>query len=278
MILYSPAKINIGLHIIARRPDGFHDLQSVMYPVGLSDILEIRETTEGSDALKFSQTGITIPGGSEKNLCEKAHEVFTRERDIPPVEIHLHKQIPVGAGLGGGSSNASLTLLGLNQLTSEPVSPETLHDMAASLGSDCPFFLHKNAMMMEGRGEILSPSTVKLDGLYLVLLFPDIHISTPEAYSGVKPQMPAIHLEHLLKAPVNKWKGSIVNDFEKGIFEKYPKIAMLKEELYHAGALYASLSGSGSSIYGIFPGQPDLSDIPELPDSLTPFIIWKGEA
>lgn len=272
MILNSPAKINIGLHIISRRPDGFHDLQSVMYPIGLNDIIEIREAAPGSDALSFSQSGIFIPAGSEKNLCEKAHEIFAKKREIPPVEIHLHKQIPVGAGLGGGSSNASLTLLGLNQLCSAPLPPETLHDMAAILGSDCPFFLHKQAMMMEGRGERLSSSSVNLDGLYLVLLFPDIHISTPEAYSGVSPTIPPTHLEKLLDVPVNKWKGKIVNDFEKGIFEKYPKIEMLKEELYSAGALYASLSGSGSSIYGIFPEQP------ELPDSVTPYIIWKGEA
>jgi len=272
MILISPAKINIGLHIIARRPDGFHDLQSVMYPVGLSDILEIRETEQGSEALLFSQSGITIPGGSEKNLCEKAHDLFTRRRDIPPVEIHLHKQIPVGAGLGGGSSNASLTLLGLNKLTPDPLSPETLHDMAAILGSDCPFFLHKHAMMMEGRGEVLSPSSLSLEGLYLVLLFPDIHISTPEAYSGVTPKMPPTHLEQLLEVPVSKWKKNIVNDFEKGIFKKHPKIATLKEELYNAGALYASLSGSGSSIYGIFP------EAPELPEAVTPYIIWKGKA
>ncbi len=272
MILNSPAKINIGLHIIARRPDGFHDLQSVMYPVGLNDIIEIREASHGSDALDFSQSGISIPAGPEKNLCEKAHELFAKKRVIPPVEIHLHKQIPVGAGLGGGSSNASLTLLGLNQLCTDPLSTETLHDMAASLGSDCPFFLHKQAMMMEGRGERLSPSSVSLDGLYLVLLFPDIHISTPEAYAGVSPKMPARHLGQLLDVPVNKWKGSIVNDFEKGIFEKHPKIEMLKEELYRAGALYVSLSGSGSSIYGIFPQQPVLTD------AVTPYIIWKGKA
>jgi len=272
MILNSPAKINIGLQIIRRRPDGFHDLQSVMYPVGLKDIIEIREAEKGAAKLTFSQSGIPVVEESGKNLCEKAHEIFTGEREIPPVEIHLHKQIPVGAGLGGGSSNATICLKGLNQLTENPLPPETLHEMAASLGSDCPFFLHEHAMMMEGRGEVLSPSPVNLKDLYLVLLFPKIHISTPEAYSGVKPLLPEQHMEQLVDVPVSEWKGRVVNDFETGIFKKYPEIASLKQDLYKTGALYASLSGSGSSLYGIFPQKPG------LPESVAPYVIWQGEA
>jgi len=271
MILNSPAKINIGLQIVRRRPDGFHDLQSVMYPVGLNDIIEIREAAPDIKPLTFSQSGIQIKEGSGKNLCEKAHEIFTRQREIPPVEIHLHKQIPVGAGLGGGSSNATVTLKGLNQLTRNPLPQKVLHEMAASLGSDCPFFLHDSAMMMEGRGEILSPSSVSLKGLYLALLFPEIHISTPEAYAGVKPLVPEIHLEQLLNAPVSEWKERVSNDFETGIFEKYPLIASLKQELYNAGALYASLSGSGSALYGLFPEQCP------MPESISRHVIWEGE-
>lgn len=272
MILYSPAKINIGLQIIHRRPDGFHNLQSLMYPIGLSDIIEIREAGPDAKPLSFSQSGIPVNEGSGKNLCEKAHEIFTSERALPPVEIHLHKQIPIGAGLGGGSSNASQILKGLNQLTTDPLPPEILHEMSASLGSDCPFFLHKQAMMMEGRGEVLSPSSVSLEGLWLVLLFPEIHISTPEAYAGVSPVIPERHLKELLSAPSEQWKEEVVNDFEPGIFEKYPQLATLKDGLYKAGALYASLSGSGSSLYGIFPREP------ELPDSISDFVIWEGEA
>ncbi len=272
MILLSPAKINLGLQIIHRRPDGFHNLQSVMYPVGLSDIIEIREADPGAKPLKFSQSGILVNEGSGKNLCEKAHEIFSRARAIPPVEIHLHKQIPVGAGLGGGSSNASQILKGLNQLATDPLAPERLHEMAASLGSDCPFFLHDHAMMMEGRGELLSPSSVSLKGLWLVILFPEIHISTPEAYSGVTPKMPEQHLEQLVATPILKWKELVVNDFETGIFKTFPELASLKEGLYNAGALYASLSGSGSSLYGIFPKRPG------LPGSISRYVIWEGEA
>lgn len=272
MILPSPAKINIGLQIIGRRPDGFHDLQSLMYPVGLSDIIEIREAGTGEKALNFSQSGIPVDEGSGKNLCEKAHELFTAQRELPPLELHLHKQIPIGAGLGGGSSNATQVLKGLNQLTRSPFSPEVLHNMAAELGSDCPFFLHDRAMMMEGRGEILTSSTVSLKGLWLVLLFPDIHISTPEAYSGVVPELPELHLKEVLNTPIEKWRVSVKNDFEKGIFIKYPQLARIKEELYAAGALYASLSGSGSSLYGIFREKTALSAF------LSPFIIWEGRA
>lgn len=270
MILLSPAKINIGLRIIQRRSDGFHDLQSVMYPVGLCDIIEVRVAEPGAKALIFSMSGIPVREGSGKNLCEKAHEIFTEVRKIPPVEIHLHKQIPVGAGLGGGSSNATQILKGLNRLAANPLTSETLHDMAARLGSDCPFFLHDHAMMMEGRGEILTPSSVTLEGLWLVLLFPEIHISTAEAYSGVTPVMDGLHLDQLVAAPIHQWRGKVVNDFESGIFEKYPELASLRESLYKAGAIYASLSGSGSSLYGIFTARPRLAA------SISRYVIWEG--
>ncbi|MFO7670997.1 MAG: 4-(cytidine 5'-diphospho)-2-C-methyl-D-erythritol kinase [Bacteroidales bacterium] len=270
MILLSPAKINIGLRITHRRSDGFHNLQSVMYPVGLCDVIEIREAEPGAQALIFSMSGIPVQEGSGKNLCEKAHEIFSEVRVIPPVEIHLHKQIPVGAGLGGGSSNATQILKGLNRLTANPLTPESLHDMAARLGSDCPFFLHDHAMMIEGRGEILSPSPVTLEGLWLVLLFPEIHISTAEAYSGVTPVRPGRHLDQLVAAPVQQWRETVVNDFESGIFAKYPELASHRETLYKAGAIYASLSGSGSSLYGIFTERPG------LPASVSRYVIWEG--
>jgi len=272
MILLSPAKINIGLQIILRRPDGFHNLQSLMYPIGLNDIIEIREANMGTNPLVFTQSGIPVNEDAGKNLCEKAHEIFTAEREIPPVEIHLHKQIPIGAGLGGGSSNATQIIKGLNQLSKLPLEAEVLHEMAASLGSDCPFFLHKQAMMMEGRGDLLRSSSLSLEGLWLIILFPEIHISTPMAYSGVTPVKPEHHLEILLNLPIQEWKDKVVNDFETGIFEKFPELASLKEDLYKAGAIYASLSGSGSSLYGIFPQKPRLTG------PVSNYVIWQGEA
>ena len=220
MIRFSPAKINVGLHITGRRPDGFHDLQSVMVPISLCDILEIRPSAQGKQGLHFSQSGIPVEVGSGKNLCEKAHEIMAMEVSLPPVDIHLHKQIPVGAGLGGGSSNATNTLLGLNQLSPISVARERLHEMAASLGSDCPFFLHSDAMMMEGRGELLSPASISFDGQFLVLLFPQLHSLTAEAYAGVTPVSSRTHLDQLITHPIDKWKDLVVNDFEKGIFQK----------------------------------------------------------
>jgi 4-diphosphocytidyl-2-C-methyl-D-erythritol kinase len=270
MILYSPAKINIGLHITARRPDGFHELQSLMQPIGLCDILEIREADAGGPGLLFSRSGRSPGASPGQNLCEKAYRLMAGEVDLPPVRLHLHKQIPVGAGLGGGSSNASTTLAGLNRLLGEPLPPGRLHEMAASLGSDCPFFLHSGPMIMEGRGELLSPSPADLRGLYLVVLFPEIGISTREAYAGVSPGNREEHLTSLLARPPGVWRSTVFNDFEPSVFDTHPRLGQMKEALYAAGAVYASLSGSGSSLYGLF------RDPPLLPDGLENFLVWTG--
>jgi len=270
MILFSPAKINIGLQIIERRKDGFHNLQSIMFPVGLSDILEIRRSRVKGEAFRFSQSGIKFLTPGETNLCVSAWEHFSREATLPPVEMHLHKQIPVGAGLGGGSSNATTTLIGLNLLAGSPLAEGKLLEMSAQLGSDCPFFLHSKPMMMEGRGEILNPVSLPLDQCYLVLLFPGIHVSTADAYDGVKPVAPEVELGELIAKPMDQWKGSVMNDFERSVFEKYPELDRLKQDLYESGALYASLSGSGSSLYGFF------TRMPELPEKLERHVIWKG--
>ncbi|MCK4990189.1 MAG: 4-(cytidine 5'-diphospho)-2-C-methyl-D-erythritol kinase [Bacteroidales bacterium] len=270
MILFSPAKINIGLQIIMHREDGFHNLQSIMYPVGLCDILEIRRSPDEGDSIRFSQSGIQIDPHNNKNLCIQAWELFTQEVPLPAVDLHLHKQIPVGAGLGGGSSNASTTLKGLNILAGDPLPDEMLHEMAATLGSDCPFFLHEGPMLMEGRGDILSSISPCLDHLYLILLFPGIHVSTAEAYAGVKPAVPNQHLQELIRQPMDRWREFVINDFEHSVFKRYPELDRLKQDLYGAGAVYASLSGSGSSLYGIFPESPD------LPEELEQYLIWRG--
>ena len=184
--------------------------------------------------------------------------------------MHLHKQIPVGAGLGGGSSNASTTLKGLNILAGNPLPDEMLHEMAATLGSDCPFFLHEGPMLMEGRGDILSSISPCLGHLYLILLFPGIHVSTAEAYAGVKPAVPNQHLQELIRQPMDRWREFVINDFEHSVFKRHPELDRLKQDLYGAGAVYASLSGSGSSLYGIFPESPD------LPEELEQYLIWRG--
>jgi len=272
MIYFSPAKINLGLQILKRRDDGFHMLRSVMYPTGLCDIIEINQLPAEDIPVRFSQSGIRFETDLEKNLCMKAWKLMASDRDLPPVAIHLHKQIPVGAGLGGGSSNASTVLKALNQIASSPASAEKLAELAAQLGSDCPFFLNELPMMMEGRGEILSQVNVSLDKLHLVLLFPGINISTAEAYGAVSPFVPDLHLKQLIETPMDRWKGLIINDFEKNALIKYPLLLALKRSLYEAGALYASMSGSGSSLYGIFETPP------QLPEEVQRYIIWKGPA
>jgi len=272
MILFSPAKINIGLQILEKREDGFHNIRSVMHHTGFCDIIEIRALSEGSTPFRLSHSGILIDSDPESNLVTRAWHLLSRETALPPVAIHLHKQIPVGAGLGGGSSNASIALEALNHLAPKSLSQERLEELAMCLGSDCPFFLHKDPMLMEGRGEILSQAQVNLEDFFLVLLFPGIHVSTAEAYAGVHPKIPDIPLEELISKPADLWKGLILNDFEEKVGAKYPLIRELKKALYDAGAQYASLSGSGSSIYGIFRERP------LLPGELREYVIWEGAA
>lgn len=270
MIYFSPAKINLGLQIIERRKDGFHNLRSVMYPIPLCDIIEISQLPEADKPLQFSQSGISTGSDTNNNLCVRAWELMVSKLSLPPVAIHLHKQVPVGAGLGGGSSNASTVLMGLNELSTSPLPEKELAGLAGHLGSDCPFFLQTEAMMMEGRGEHLSRVNISLDSCYLVLLFPEIFISTAEAYRSVSPHMPEQHLRALIEVPLKRWKDRVVNDFEPSIFRNYPLLKNYKDSLYKAGAAYASISGSGSSLYGIFETRP------ELPGPLRKHVIWEG--
>jgi len=272
MIYFAPAKINLGLQVLERRGDGFHNLRSVMYPTGLCDIIEIHQHSAEDNPFQYSQSGISFEVRTEENLCIRAWKLMASETELPGVAIHLHKQIPVGAGLGGGSSDAASILMGLNHLSRVPVTQERLEEMAIQLGSDCPFFLHDVPMMLEGSGEQLSGVNVSLRPFTLVILFPDIHISTASAYSDVIPSIPELHLRQLIETPVDKWKGTILNDFEEHTFVKYPLLKELKHTLYAAGAVYASMSGSGSSLFGIF------ETIPDLPAEIQDFVIWKGPA
>ena len=270
MIYFSPAKINLGLQILNKRTDGYHNIQSVMHPVGLCDILEINALPSADQTSLFSQSGIRFEGDQQDNLCIQALELFRKETQLPPIQMHLHKQIPVGAGLGGGSSNASTTLLGLNALADNPLTVKQLKELAAILGSDCPFFLDPQTMMMEGRGEILTPLFLSMEEIYLVLLFPEIHVSTQDAYAGVNPALPPQQLKELIKEPLSRWKELIENDFETSVFSSYPELGSIKNELYKSGAIYASLSGSGSSLYGLFKEKPT------LPEGLQKYVIWEG--
>jgi 4-diphosphocytidyl-2-C-methyl-D-erythritol kinase len=247
MVVFPNAKINLGLQILHKRPDGFHNLASVFCPVGWCDALEVLP----ADTLSFKSTGIPIPGGGD-NLCLKAYRLLAADFNIPPVYIHLHKHIPIGAGLGGGSADAAFTLKALNELFELGLKEEELEAYCRALGSDCAFFIRNKPVLAIGKGDEFEPLTLSLDKYHIVVVYPAIHVSTAEAYSGVKPAQPGYTLPQLLAEDPSAWKSGIKNDFEDSIFPKYPAIARLKEMLYEQGAVYASMSGSGSAVYGLF--------------------------
>ena len=257
MILFPNAKINIGLNIVKKRKDGFHDIETVFYPIGLSDILEVIENTSSSKNI-FRSSGIKIPGNANENLCLKAHQLIKQDYDIPAVKIHLHKTIPIGAGLGGGSSDAAFCIKIIDGLFHLNLSWGEKHHYARQIGSDCSFFVTNKPAFAEGKGDHLESANLNLTGYYFILVNPDIHISTASAYAGASAKKPKNSLEELIATlPVSKWKNNIENDFENSIFVKYPSIKKIKQQLYDLGATYASMSGSGSSVYGIFYSPPE---------------------
>lgn len=249
MILFPNAKINIGLNIVNKRPDGYHNLESILYPLAIRDALEVIEDVE----LLFNSSGIAIPGNADDNLCLKAYQLLKKDFiDLPPVNIHLHKHIPIGAGLGGGSADASFFIRLINQKFSLGLEISQMEQYASSIGSDCAFFIQNIPAFAFEKGDQLSPLDLDLSKYFFVLVMPEVQVSTAEAYQGVRASPNSIPLTELIKLPMEEWKFHIKNDFEPSVFSKYPIIAQLKALLYDSGATYASMSGSGSSVYGIF--------------------------
>ena len=247
MIVYPNAKINLGLNVLRKREDGYHDISSVFYPVKeCVDILEIIKSEE----FEFTNSGIEIPDG--ENLCEKAWKLLHTDFGIGNVTIHLHKQIAIGAGLGGGSSDASFTLKSLNELFDLNLNNKELEKYAFRLGSDCPFFIDNTPKLVEGLGEKMTSIDLDLSNYEIRLVNPDIHISTKEAYSRVVPRIPALEVEKIIELPIIEWKEKLKNDFEESIFEKHLQLEGIKDELYKQGSIYSSMSGSGSIVFGIF--------------------------
>lgn len=257
MIIFPNAKINIGLNIVARRSDGFHDIETIFFPIrGLCDILEVVSSTDQENAVEFSQTGLEINEPIENNLCVKAYNLLGSYIELPRVKIHLHKQIPFGAGLGGGSSDGAQILMILNKLSQTPLSTKKLSEISLKLGSDCPFFIQNSPCYATGRGENLESINLDLSGYHLLLVNPGIHINTGKAYSLSTPK-PSIHkLPQSITTPIGSWKGVVVNDFEKVVFDLYPEIGAIKEGLYEMGAIYSAMSGSGSTVFGLFDSKP----------------------
>jgi 4-diphosphocytidyl-2-C-methyl-D-erythritol kinase len=269
MLSFPNAKINIGLNIVEKRNDGYHNIESCFYPVLWQDALEINE----SKKLEFVSTGQLIPGESKDNLCLKAYKLLNKDFQLPPVKIHLHKSIPIGGGLGGGSADGAFTLKLLSEMFHLMLENSFLEDYAAALGSDCPFFIENNPAFVYGRGEIFETTNLSLAGKSIILVNPQIHISTKEAYGGVKPHNPEVSVKEIIeKYPISEWKNLLKNDFEGSILPKYPEIENIKNQLYDAGAIYASMTGSGATVYGIF--ETEIPKILELNTDKN--IIWKG--
>jgi 4-diphosphocytidyl-2-C-methyl-D-erythritol kinase len=270
MIVFPNCKINIGLRITGKRPDGYHNIETVFYPIGLSDALEfvISDQRVGRDILDV--TGINTGSEPENNLVMKAIVRLRERHNFPFLRIHLHKAIPIGAGLGGGSSDAACVLKVVTKYFSLGITDSEIKSLALELGSDCPFFIDCTPSLAGGRGEILTPVQPELPGYYLVLINPGVGINTAEAYRNCKAEPPASCLKQLIELPVTEWKGLILNDFEDFAFSSYPVIGQIKEGLYKSNAVFSLMSGSGSSVYGIFREKP------ELAQDLRKFIIWEG--
>ena len=255
MICFPSCKINLGLRITQKRADGFHALETVFYPITLTDALEIIIEPETSAApITFTSSGLTINGDPSDNLCFKAYGLLKKDYPtIPNIKMHLHKKIPMGAGLGGGSSDGAFTLVALNQLFNLQLSEQALLDYALQLGSDCPFFIINTPAFATGRGEILTPVTVDLNGYTIVIVNPGIAISTKLAFSLITPKIPVTNLADIIQQPISTLKDELINDFEQPIFNSFPELANIKETLYQKGAVYVSMTGTGSTVYGIFP-------------------------
>ncbi|QNF33441.1 4-(cytidine 5'-diphospho)-2-C-methyl-D-erythritol kinase [Adhaeribacter swui] len=268
MIAFPNAKINIGLRVTGLRPDGFRNLESCFYPVNWCDALEIIPATN----LAFTSSGLTIPGKASTNLCLKAYHLLQQDFNLKPVRIHLHKNIPIGAGMGGGSSDAAFTLKLLNNLFNLEISVPDLENYARQLGSDCAFFIQNKPVFAIEKGDVFEPLKLDLSNYKIVVIYPDLHITTAEAYREVVPQAPADNLRELLQQPLPTWKNRVDNDFEKALFLKYPVLPELKEYLYQSGAIYTSMTGSGSAVFGIF--SPDFTQTLLVPH--TTYAVWQG--
>lgn len=259
MIDFPNAKINIGLNIVEKRKDGFHNLESIFVPVyDFHDVLEVIPVSGQTEKFIFTSSGIEINGNSDNNLVIKAYKLLDKHFNLPTVKIHLHKCIPTGAGLGGGSADAAFMLKMLNKLFQLNINKNKLLAFAEELGSDCPFFINNIPQYASGKGEVLKKVDLFIPTSHLVIVKPDIHIPTKDAFAEIKPQKPVRSVNSIIDKLPNEWENYAVNDFEKSIFPKYPRIKEIKDKLTELGAQYTSMSGSGSSVYGFFVSKPHL--------------------
>jgi 4-diphosphocytidyl-2-C-methyl-D-erythritol kinase len=256
MISFPNGKINIGLSVLEKRPDGYHNIETIMYPVSIHDVLEII-VFPGID-FSFSLTGINIPGETGNNLVCKAYELLKKDFNIPAIKIHLHKVIPAGAGLGGGSADAAFAIKMINKLFDLGLSEEKMEYYSKILGSDCAFFIKNKPVIAYEKGDKFENVALNLEKYFLIIVKPYIHINTQEAYSWIKPARKEISLKDLVHAPINQWKNTVINDFEAELIKQHPVIEIIIKRLYEVGAIFASLTGSGAAVYGIFSEVKDI--------------------
>ena len=272
MLVFPNAKLNLGLYVTERRPDGFHTLESVFVPLPWTDALELLPAPAGQAQNSITLTGRPIPGDPATNLCLRAYELLQVDfPQLPPVQLFLHKIVPIGAGLGGGSADAAFALKAANDLFSLNLSPETLESYARRLGSDCAFFIRNQPVLAVERGDVFEKIDLSLTGTACVVVYPNLHIGTAEAYARISPQPPKHPLRAALAQPLSTWRDTVSNDFETALTPTYPALAEIKEQLYAAGAIYVSLSGSGSAVYGLWAsGEPAAMTWP------AEYTVWQG--
>ncbi|MEY2587996.1 MAG: hypothetical protein RLY11_1845 [Bacteroidota bacterium] len=257
MVVFPNAKINLGLRITSKRNDGYHNLDTVFYPIPLFDILEVVSST----SFQFQTSGKKIEGNQDTNLCIKAYQFLKKDfPQLPSINIHLHKNIPMGAGMGGGSADGAFMIKLLNEKFQLGLNDSQMSAYALQLGSDCPIFIHNKPSYATGRGELLEEISLDLSHYYLLLVSPGIHVSTAEAFKGIQPNEGITSSKEIIRLPINEWKDTLINDFEISVFENHPVLKSIKGKMYGLGAIYASMTGSGSTVYGLFNDAPNYKD------------------
>lgn len=274
MIVFPNCKINIGLFVTEKRGDGFHNLESIFFPIHWTDALEVNFNDSNDITLKVS--GAAVTDDIEKNIIVKAYRLMQQHYAIGGVDVDLWKKLPMGAGLGGGSADAAFMLKALNNLFELNLSASRLMELAAVLGSDCPFFIENTVAFVSGRGELIEKYSLDLQGLHILLIHPGIHVSTAEAFAQLTPKHAPTDLRLLHQMPIEQWKDNVFNDFESSIFPQYPEIKTLKEALYKEGAIYAAMSGSGSAVYGLFKSEPNEHSVLNVLTNPTSALWYKG--
>lgn len=265
MLCFPNAKINLGLNITEKRIDGFHNIETIFYPIGWNDALEIIETTNSQREFDLQLSGLPIYGELKDNLLYKAYILIKEIKKVPNIKVYLHKVLPMGAGLGGGSSDAAFFINLLNEQFNLQLSEIEKVQIAKKLGSDCAFFINNKPVFAFDKGDVFKSISLDLNRYYIAVIFPNVHSNTKDAYSLVKPKAPTQSILQVIQQPIETWKKDLVNDFEKSIFDKYPVVSKTKQDLYNYGASYACMSGSGSAVFGIFNQDPVINELSHFP-------------